>query len=137
MATNQQVIDRAAFEITFIESGEAVGGTDVTDALDAFNDMIHEWKHASKDFNWFTQDTLGDDAPIPAWALSGVISNLAIRMTAVYTVKVPPECVAKAHTGIVTITNRMINDNLEGADMSHMAFGDGRSQRRNIETDGF
>jgi len=135
MATNQQIIDRAAFELGYIESGASVGSTDSADALVALNSMMAEWRNRSMDFNWFTQDTLSDTIPVPLWAESGIASNLGVVLGAVFTIQPTFALVDKAKTGRRTIGNTLITQGLDNADMSHLPMGEGRQSRYSIETD--
>lgn len=135
MATNQQIIDRALYELGFHEYGASADATDSGDALNALNDMMHEWSERSMDLNWFTQDTLGDTTPIPKWAQSGVISNLAVELEAVFNIAAPAGTHRKALRGKQTIANTLINQDLDNTDMSHLPLGDGRQSRYDIETD--
>ena len=133
MSTNQEIIDRAAFELGYIESGSSVGATDSADALTDFNGMMSEWRESDRDFNWFSQDTLSEVCPIPDWSERGVVSNLAVSLGAVFTIPVKPDLAAKAHKGLNVITRTLINLNLKQADMTHLPQG--RDSGRNILTD--
>ena len=135
MATNQNLLDRASYELGYIEYGASLDATDSAEALNVFNAMMHEWGVSSKDFNWFTQDTLGDTAPVPDWAESGVISNLAVLLGARFNVMVSNETAHKAKTGANVITRTLINQTLDNADMSHLPIGQGRYSRYDIVTD--
>ena len=135
MATNQQTVDRAAYELGYIEYGASLDATDAGDALNAFNDMMHEWKYRDMDFNWFTQDTLSDVAPVPAWASSGVISNLAVRLGAIFNVAISPETVEKARVGKRTIGNTLMSQSLGNTDMTNLPLGERVGTRYQIESD--
>lgn len=130
MATNQQIVDRAAYELGYIEYGASLDAVDAADALTAFNSMMHQWKQRSMDFNWFTQDTLGDTAPVPKWAESSVISNLAMKLATVFTVSPSQQLYDDARIGRRTIGNTLINEALESADMRHLPQGSGRYNNR-------
>ena len=133
MSTNQQIIDRAAFELGYIEAGESVGSTDAADAMVDLNNMMAEWRVSNRDFNFFAQDDLTAVCPIPDWSERGVISNLAVSLGALFTVPVKAETVKKASDGINAITRTLINLNMKQADMTHMPQG--RDSGRNILTD--
>lgn len=135
MATNQAVIDSALGKLGVIEAGESANPTDSTTALNVLNRMMNEWRNRSMDFNWFTQDTLGDSIPIPEWAEEGVISNLAVRAATDFRATVPPALLTEALAGRRTIGNTLISQELDNADMSHLPYGDGRQSRYDIETD--
>lgn len=132
MSTNQNILDAAAYELGYIDYGASLDATDSATALSTYNDMMHEWGEGSKDFNWFTQDTLADDSPIPKWAESGIKSNLAVRLGAVFVVSVTAETAKKARDGEKVINRTLINLRLTGADMSHLPGG---MNSHRIETD--
>lgn len=129
--TNQELLDYAAYELGYIEYGASLDATDAADALATLNDMMAEWEINDKYMDWFPQDTLGDTAPIPAWASSGVKSSLAMRLGAVFNVAPSQALALKADIGERTIANHVINTDLTGSDMSHL----GHSGRWDIETD--
>ncbi len=135
MPTNQQVIDRALQELGYIEYGAAADATDAADALDAMNDMAHAWKYASKDLNWFTQDTLGDTAPLPKWCTGPFISCLARRLGTVFNILPSQQLAIDADRAEKLIARTLINLNQENADMSHMPLGTARTGANNIEQD--
>lgn len=135
MPTNQQIIDRALYELGFHEYGASADSTDSGDALDALNDLMHEWKYSSKDFNWFTQDTLSDTAPLPKWAVKGVISSLGLRLATKFNITPSAQLYADAKEGEKVIARTLINLGLDNADMSHMPMGEGRRQYYDIEQD--
>jgi hypothetical protein len=133
MSTNQQIIDRAAFELGYTESGSSVGATDSADAMTDLNNMMAQWRVSGRDFNWFSQDDLTAVCPIPDWSERGIISNLAVSLGAVFTIPVKGETAVKAKEGLNAITRTLINLNLKPADMSHLPQG--RDSGRNILTD--
>jgi hypothetical protein len=135
MATNQNLIDIAAGKLGVVEAGDSCNATDSATMLGVLNRMMHEWKFRSMDFNWFTQDTLGDTAPIPAWAEEGVIANLAVRAATDFRVKVSAELASESMVGKQTIATTLISQTLDNADMSHLPLGQGRLNRNSIETD--
>lgn len=135
MTTNQQFLDRAAYRLGYIEYGASLDATDAADGLNAFNEMMHSWKYSSKDFNWFTQDTLGDTAPIPKWAEAGVIANLGMALSELFSVMPPGQLVAAAREGEKLISRTMITQGMDNADMSHLPQGQGQGYRRDIEND--
>ena len=133
MATNQEVIDRAGMELGIIEDSDSMSATDSADALTVLNEMMAEWRYSGKDFNWFSQDTLGDTIPIPDWAKSGVISNLAVKCGPVFRAPVTSELSVQANKGNHIITRTIMNLNLKRADMTHLPQG--RYYNNNILTD--
>lgn len=135
MATNQQTIDRALYELGYQEYGASADATDSGDALNAFNDMMAMWRHQDRDFNWFSQDTLGDTTPLPDWAQGGVQTCLAMRLSTVFNVAPSQQLVKDEYTAKRFLTNTLINLNLENTDMSHLPQGSGVTGRYDINTD--
>jgi len=133
MATNTQVIDQALGAIGVVTAGGTATTADAATGLIDLNNMMTQWEYSDKNFNWFVQDTAGDVAPIPDWALEGVIANLAVKMAATFLVPISGELALKASEGANMITRTLMNLNLEPSDMSHMPSG--RDSGRNILTD--
>ena len=135
MATNQNLIDSGLGKIGVVEAGDSANTTDSATSLGILNRMMAEWRERSLDLNWFTQDTLGDTAPIPEWAEEGVISNFAVRAATDFRVSVSQELISEATLGKRTIGNTLINQTLDNADMSHLPYGEGRLERYDIDND--
>lgn len=133
--TNQELIDLALAKIGIVEAGDSANSTDSATALGVLNRMMAEWRERSMDFNWFTQDTLGDTVPIPKWAEEGVISNLAIRSASDFRVTVGMELALEASKGLRTIGNTLITQSLDNTDMTHLPLGTGRYGTYDIEND--
>lgn len=134
MSTNQQYIDRALVEIKVLEKGQSADTTDSATGLAVFNQMMHAWGVSDKDFDWFTQDDLTATTPLPDWAESGVISNLAIELAAPFETPVSAPVLAKALSGENLIIRTLINLKIKGTDLRHLPLGQGRFQH-NILTD--
>ena len=133
MSTNQQIIDRALYDLGYLEYGASADATDSADALNDLNVMMAAKEREEWEFNWFPQDTLGDTCPIPRWAEKGVVGNLAIELSGTFNIAPTAQTVKKAADGERVILNTMINLKLEGADMSHLPQGE--NLRYDIETD--
>ena len=135
MATNQTVIDNALGKIGVVEAGDSANTTDSATTLGVLNKMMAEWATRSMDLNWFIQDTLTDECPIPWWSEEGVTSNLAVRSASDFKAIVSSELLTEAIDGRRNIGNVCINQTLDNADMSHLPYGDGRLSRYDIEID--
>lgn len=134
MATNQQIIDRALRRGGVIEDGDSANASESADALVILNSMMLEWKQSDKDFNWFTQDTLGAVCPIPDWAEKGIVANLTAACATDFRYPVTQDIAIEASKGSNVIARTLINLSLDNADMSHLPGGSGRRWRYNIET---
>lgn len=133
MSTNQAIINAALQELGVIESGEDANATDSATALNTLNNMMEVWRETGRDLNWFPQDTLTDEAPLERWVLEGVVSCLAIELAPNFRSPITGDLVAKAMRNERAITNRLMNTDLTGSDMSHMPQGE--RYRYDIETD--
>lgn len=133
MSTIQETVDKAGYELGMIEAGASLDATDSADAMEALNDMMAMWEINDLDLNWFPQDTLAETLPVPKWAESGVVSNLALDLAAIFNIMPSQALVLKADKGKRAIGNRVIHSKLEGLDMSHI----GSNIRWNIETGGY
>jgi hypothetical protein len=132
--TIQELINQAFFELEIVEAGSSADATDSADAMTILNQMLAAWKVSYMDLGWFAQDDLTATSPLPEWAEEGVISNLALKLASAFNAPVSAELAVKAREGRNLIARTLINLNLEGADMSHMAQGSVNS-RYNIQTD--
>ncbi len=135
MSTNQKIIDRALGELGIVEAGDSANATDSATALDTLNNMMAEKEQQDMEFNWFPQDDLTADIPLPRWAESGVTSMLGMYCAAEFRVPLTNELAMKADKGETAILNVLINMKLEGADMSHLAQGE--NMRWNINNGGY
>ena len=133
MVTNQELIEQALQELRVIEQDNSANSADSAKALAVLNQMMLAWAVSDMDFNWFAQDTLTDVAPIPGWAEEGVISNLAVKCAVPFNRAITVELNLKATEGRNAIARTLINQQLEGADLSLLAQGAGR--RYDILTD--
>ncbi len=131
--TNQQLIDRAFIEDGIIEAGDAANSTDSADALDTLNEMMAVWAVSDRDIGWFTQDTLGDTAPMPLWAEQGIISSFGLELTIPFRVALPPQVRTDMESRKETVTRTLMNLALEPTDMTDLPQG--RENFRNILTD--
>jgi len=122
--TNQELIDKALYEVGVLASGESASATDSADVLDILNSMMAEWSVGDMNLNFPPQDTLGDAAPIPTWAELGVIGSLAIYAAPSFQAAIPEALAVKTRRGINTILRTNINMKLKGSDMSHLPLGD-------------
>ena len=133
--TNQELINLALAKIGVIEAGDSANATDSSTALGILNRMMAEWRERDMDFNWFTQDTLGDTVPIPKWAEEGVIANVAKRGTTDFRVPLTVELIDEADIGKRTIGNTLMTQDLDNTDMTHLPLGSGRFNNYDIEID--
>lgn len=133
--TNQGLINLALGKLGVIEAGETANATDSATCLGVLNRMMAEWRERDMDMDWFTQDTLDDDVPLPEWAEEAIAANVAVRAAADFRSPVTSELLTQAMDGKRTVGNTLINQELDNADMSHLPYGDGRLSRYDIESD--
>lgn len=129
MATNLDIIKRALSELGLLPQSETPKAAMANDMLTVLNGMMEEWEQMDRDLNWFPQDTLSAVCPIPRWAESGVVSNLAVMAAATMRAPLTETIVNKAQVGLNAITAILINAKLEPADMTGLHYGTGRRSR--------
>ena len=123
--TVQELIDQALYNLGYLEKGESADATDSADALRVLNQLLAEWEWASKDLNWFAQNSLVATLPIPAWAERAAMTGLAIDLAGEFDVVPTQALYTKFDEARQTLTNRLMNTALNPSDMSHLPRGSG------------
>ena len=123
--TVQELIDQALYNLGYLEKGESADATDSADALRVLNQLLAEWEWASKDLNWFAQDTLTATLPIPAWSERAVMTGFALDLAGEFDVVPTQSLYTKFDESRQTLTNRLMNTALNPSDMSHLPRGSG------------
>lgn len=131
--TNLQVIDSALGELGIVGEGETATAEQGADALRMMNQMLADWSVSDMDLQVPPQDTLSAVCPIPRWAETAVISNLAANCASLFRTPISPILVARVEGSYQTLGTTLINAKLKGADMSHLPQGD--YNRWDVETD--
>lgn len=132
--TNVQVISKALGELRLVAEGESATAAQGADALAILNQMMAEWSVSDMDLNFPPQDTLSATCPIPTWAESAVISNLAVKCAPQFAAPLTDGLIIKADQGKTLVGRTLINLKLRPADMQHLAQGE--HGRWDIQTDG-
>ena len=132
--TLQQAINKALSALQVIESGDSANPTDSATCLDILNRMMVQWEQTDKDFNWFPQDTLTDEVPVPDWALDAVVYGLAVESAAEFHAPISMELSRNHDNALGQVEVTLMNLKVDGADMSHLPQGD-VNWHYNIETD--
>ena len=133
MPTNTKIITDALNEIQAVADGQTASASELADGLTELNQMMSMWAVNDMDIGYFPQDTGSDACPIPIWAEQPVKANLAINLCAIFKIPVTAETAKRAINGAEFVAKMIINSELEGADMDHMATGPA-SRRWDITT---
>ena len=105
--------------------------------LRKLNQLMEAWKESSIDLDYFALSSTNENVPIPDWAELGVTAGLSIAIAPKYGASISPELAAVAAANISMIKRKLISEELDNADMSHLPRGTGWWRNRyNIETDG-
>ncbi len=123
MPTNQVMADKSLQALGYLGKGIAADATDAATYLDVLNAMLATWAEQDIDLNWFPQDTLSDTYPLGRETELAVIYNSAIECSVAFDVVPSNQLVDKADEHKRALANRVMNDNLEPADMRHMSQG--------------
>lgn len=95
--------------------------------LRVINRMLEQWTEEGVELGWFEQSDGTASAPLPKWSEMGVVSKLAQAMRAYYPASTLENWVMNDDlNGYGTLLRRVIQDQLEGADMTHMPSGSGK-----------
>lgn len=95
MATASDIITRALKLVRAVPAGETPSDEEMTDALDALNDMLHSWALKGIDVGHTTLG-LTDTVTLPDAYLKAVRYNLAVELAPEYGVPLAPEIVHQA-----------------------------------------
>ena len=136
MTTNIQLIEGALREINVISEIDSASAEQGSYGLRKLNQLMEFWKGESIDLKWFAQTSTTATAPVPDWAEIAVESALAILMAPKYGATVSPELAAIADNAVSGVRRKLISEQLDNADMSHLPRGSGRAGY-NILTDSF
>lgn len=126
MSTNLQLITDALRSINVIDETETPSAEQGSHCLRQMNQMLALWEVDGVPLGYFAQTSTAATCPIPDWAEAGVTGRLALRVAAHYGAQVPIGTVAAADEGYTTILRTVMNQKLQGADMSHLPQGSGR-----------
>lgn len=124
MITNRQLIEDALGALGVLGEGESASDTQGALALRLLNAMLATWQEDGIELQYFEQPDLSANCPIPPWAVSGVRDSLAIYMAADFGAPVAEALVARAKSGVETITRHAVQAKMKPADMSHMPQGE-------------
>ena len=134
--TNIQVITRALREINVINEVQSASAEQGVQALKKLNSLMEAWKEDSKDVGYFEQTSTTDTCPIPDYAENAVIYSLAVLLAPQYGTSISAELAAMQSHFVKILTRKLISENLDNTDMTHMPRGTGWwGNRYNITTD--
>ena len=124
--TNTQVITRALREINVINEAQTPTAEQGTQALEKLNSLMEAWKEDSLDIGYFEQTSTADTCPIPDYAEGAVIHALAMEIAPQYGATISGETIAKVQYYMRLLRRKIINENLDNTDMTHLPAGQGR-----------
>lgn len=124
MTTNLAVVSSSLRLLGVIAAGETPDDNQGADALVALNQMLERWIEDGIDLGYSAQTDLDSTCPIPSWAEQGVISKLSQRLMADYpSLQVHPWVLNDEENGFGTIRRKLLTEQIDPADMSHMGSG--------------
>lgn len=126
MSTNTQIIIDALQEAGILAAAESPSAEDTSLALRRLNQMLEMWSEDGLKLGYFAQSNASDTCPIPAWSERAVSLSLAVNLCTAFQVPVTAELAALANDAYTSLLRRVINMELEGADMRHLPMGSGR-----------
>lgn len=100
MYTTAQVLKQALQEIITQASESPLEPDEYQDAIFVLNTMMNEYEGNGLNLGWSDVSTLADEITSPASIISGIVSNLAIRLAPQFMGYVTPELMRKAELGL-------------------------------------
>lgn len=95
--------------------------------LRVMNRMLEQWTEDGVELGWFEQSDGTQDAPLPKWAELGVVSRLAQALRAYYPAStLEPWVMNDDLNGYGSLLRKSVQEQMEGADMSHLPSGSGK-----------
>lgn len=126
MSTNLQLITDALRSLNVIDETETPSAEQGAHCLRQMNQMLAAWKDADGlDLGYFEQSSTAATCPVPAWAETGVWGRLALRVASHFGAQPTMSAMGAADEGYSTILRVLMNQKLQGVDMSHMPVGQG------------
>lgn len=100
MYTTAQVLKQALQEIITQASESPLESDEYQDAIFALNTMMNEYEGNGLNLGWSDVSNLADEITSPSSIISGIVSNLAIRLAPQFMGSVTPELMRKAELGL-------------------------------------
>lgn len=125
MSTNLEIIEDALREINVISENQTASPEQGKKSLRKLNQLMEMWKEESLDLQYFAQTKTTDVCPIPDWAELAVSTALGIYLAPGFSVPVPPDLPGIAGSAVKTVRTRLMAEELDNTDMSHMPRGTG------------
>lgn len=118
--TNLELITGSLRKLNVINEIQTPSAEQGAKCLEALNDMMEQWEEDSITLQYFTQSTLSDTFPCPAYANVGIRAALAIRVAGDFGASVSIELAAEYDAGWSTICRKAVKSQMVEADMSHL-----------------
>jgi hypothetical protein len=103
MATVEQVARMALMAIKVQGSESSLEGDDYEDFIFELNNFMAELESRGISLGYTVVDSLSDEVTIPAGAVGGLISNMAIRVSPAYGGAISDALIATAEVGMNTL----------------------------------
>lgn len=126
MTTNIQLIEGALRDLNVISEVDSASAEQGSYGLRKLNQLMEFWKGESIDVGWFAQTSTTATAPIPDWMEMAVEAALAVLIAPKYGATVSPELAVIADNAVSAVRRKLISEDLDNADMSHLPRGLGR-----------
>lgn len=126
MATVDSVVTRALKEIGVLAAGEVANGDDLTDAIEALNQMLAAWPHDGIKVPVFTLNS-GETLPYPENHTDPIMFNLAVRLSGMFESNLRPATIGFAENGYRNLQNYYVSPpEMDLDDMLHPYYAPNR-----------
>lgn len=81
---------------------------EISDGIDELNDMMFEWAARGLKLSYDPVQDQNDETNLPDWSLSGVKSNLGVRLISEFGSPIQPTLIEQARFGLLSIRKRVL-----------------------------
>lgn len=135
--TNEVLIRDALGLLGVLTETQNASAEQATHGLRVLNELLAEWEQSGIDLQWFEQDTLAEECPLPPNSVSAVKYNLAIALAPYYTREIPSTIGVRAEQYYQTVLRDAVRARLVPADVSSLPMGSGSRGDYDVESGGF
>lgn len=124
--TNSDLIKGALALIGVLGEGEDPSAEQGALGIQVLNGIMADWEQDGVNLEYYPQETLGDETPVPAHALVGVQGFLAVALAPYYGKPITAEFIASNEKFYSRLVRDAVRDSMEEADLSHRPLGEAR-----------
>jgi hypothetical protein len=122
--TNSDLITSALRLIGVLNELETASPEQGTHALEVLNDLMADWEKEGVNLEYYEQDSLTADTPVPRHARAGVKYFLAFALAPEYGKQVTPEMISTGQKVFDRLVRDAVIEQVQQASTSHLPLTD-------------